>query len=146
MHAFIHSFIHSNSFETFADCFEFIHSLLHPYSFLHSSISCIPFRLPVGPLEEAEFDYEVVPAPASSLVPGAPTTARRPTVGVRPEPHRRFVWNGHLLAPAERQMGWEWRLYLIHGYIKQATLYLHGRHLFLTLIARRSRWVRGSEE
>ena len=90
-----------------------------------------------GPLEEADFDYEVCAAPPSGLVPGG--SGRQPTVGIRADPHRRFVWNGHLLAPAERQMGWEWRLYLTHGYIKQATLYLHGRHLFLTLIARRSR-------
>ncbi|XP_043202301.1 polyphosphoinositide phosphatase-like [Amphibalanus amphitrite] len=92
-----------------------------------------------GPLEETDFDYEVSAAPPSSLVAGADRTgARPPTVGVRAEPQRRFVWNNHLLEPAEHQMGWEWRIYITHGYIKQATLYLHGRHLFLTLMARRS--------
>ncbi|XP_037072871.1 polyphosphoinositide phosphatase-like, partial [Pollicipes pollicipes] len=89
-----------------------------------------------GRVEEARFTFDVSAAAADSLAPGG--RVREPTAGVRPEPHRRFVWNGHLLAPAERQLSWEWRLYVTHGYIGQATLYLHGRHLFLTLIARRS--------
>ncbi|KYN11709.1 Polyphosphoinositide phosphatase [Trachymyrmex cornetzi] len=40
--------------------------------------------------------------------------------GIRSNPHRRFVWNSHLLKPVEKDLHPEWILYIIHGFIGQS--------------------------
>ncbi|EFN85512.1 SAC domain-containing protein 3 [Harpegnathos saltator] len=40
--------------------------------------------------------------------------------GIRSNPHRRFVWNSHLLKPVEKDLHPDWILYIIHGFIGQS--------------------------
>ena len=64
--------------------------------------------------------------------PGAPWSSPR-------------VWNAHLAAPLRAALGdaSRWVVPLSHGFFEQRPLALLGRTLHLTLIARRSRQVRG---
>ncbi|XP_011328957.1 polyphosphoinositide phosphatase isoform X4 [Ooceraea biroi] len=49
--------------------------------------------------------------------------------GVRSNPHRRFVWNSHLLKPVERDLHPDWILYIIHGFIGQSNVSIFGRSM-----------------
>ncbi|XP_043474019.1 polyphosphoinositide phosphatase [Leptopilina heterotoma] len=64
--------------------------------------------------------------------------------GVRSNPHRRFVWNSHLLSPVERELHRDWILYVIHGFIGQSNVSVFGRSLYITIIARRSNKYAGT--
>lgn len=57
-----------------------------------------------------------------------------------------FVWNHHLLEPACRTMRktYDWCLPIIHGFVDQATLSVFGRSIYITIIARRSRFFAGA--
>ena len=58
-----------------------------------------------------------------------------------------FVWNHHLLEPAKRAMTdpYDWCLSIIHGYVDQAALSVYwGRVVYVTIIARRSRFFAGA--
>lgn len=57
-----------------------------------------------------------------------------------------FIWNNHLLDPALSNLKrpWEWCLPIIHGYVDQAKLSVYGRHVYITIIARRSRFFAGA--
>lgn len=58
-----------------------------------------------------------------------------------------FVWNHHLLNPAAANLGkniYDWCLPIIHGYVDQSTLSVYGRPVFITIIARRSRFFAGA--
>ncbi|KPI38974.1 Polyphosphoinositide phosphatase [Cyphellophora attinorum] len=58
-----------------------------------------------------------------------------------------FVWNDHLLSPARKAMKnpYNWCLSIIHGYVDQAALSVYwGRVVYVTLIARRSRYFAGA--
>ncbi|PQE16291.1 hypothetical protein CJF32_00006168 [Rutstroemia sp. NJR-2017a WRK4] len=68
-----------------------------------------------------------------------------------PSPHPKdynsmFVWNSHLLAPAEKVMKnpYDWCVPVIHGYLAQAALPVWGRVIYITIIARRSRYFAGA--
>jgi hypothetical protein len=69
-----------------------------------------------------------------------------------PEPLQRdhndmFVWNHHLLKPAKEEMTntYDWCLSIIHGYVDQAALSVYwGRVVYVTIIARRSRFFAGA--
>ncbi|KAI1001542.1 Polyphosphoinositide phosphatase [Podosphaera aphanis] len=57
-----------------------------------------------------------------------------------------FVWNKYLLKPGVETLKntYDWCLPVIHGYIDQAALNIFGRTVFITLIARRSRYFAGA--
>ncbi|CAL7934642.1 unnamed protein product [Xylocopa violacea] len=64
--------------------------------------------------------------------------------GVRSNPHRRFVWNSHLLKPVEKDLHRDWILYVIHGFIGQSNVSIFGRSMYVTIIARRSNKYAGT--
>ncbi|RDW80822.1 hypothetical protein BP5796_05520 [Coleophoma crateriformis] len=57
-----------------------------------------------------------------------------------------FVWNSYLLEPATAALKktYDWCLPTIHGYIDQAALSIYGRTVYITVIARRSRYFAGA--
>ncbi|KAJ5257008.1 Polyphosphoinositide phosphatase [Penicillium angulare] len=57
-----------------------------------------------------------------------------------------FVWNHHLLAPAEACLKnpYQWCLPIIHGYVDQSKLSVFGRLVYISIIARRSRFFAGA--
>ncbi|KAH8594459.1 polyphosphoinositide phosphatase [Bisporella sp. PMI_857] len=57
-----------------------------------------------------------------------------------------FVWNSYLLEPAAHALKntYDWCLPVIHGYIDQAALSIYGRTVYITVIARRSRYFAGA--
>ncbi|KAI9886269.1 MAG: H(+)-transporting V1 sector ATPase subunit D [Watsoniomyces obsoletus] len=57
-----------------------------------------------------------------------------------------FVWNHHLLAPVigTLKRTHDWCLPIVHGYVDQATLSIFGREVYITIIARRSRFFAGA--
>ncbi|KAK4985385.1 phosphatidylinositol-3,5-bisphosphate 5-phosphatase [Elasticomyces elasticus] len=57
-----------------------------------------------------------------------------------------FVWNRHLLKPAVDVLEsiFEWCLPIIHGFVDQASLDIFGRRVYITIIARRSRFFAGA--
>ncbi|XP_054003734.1 polyphosphoinositide phosphatase isoform X2 [Hylaeus anthracinus] len=64
--------------------------------------------------------------------------------GVRSNPNRRFVWNSHLLKPAEKDLHRDWILYVTHGFIGQSNVSIFGRSMYVTIIARRSNKYAGT--
>ncbi|MCJ1477734.1 phosphatidylinositol-3,5-bisphosphate 5-phosphatase [Lambiella insularis] len=57
-----------------------------------------------------------------------------------------FIWNHHLLEPASRVIKdtYEWCVPVMHGFVDQATLSVFGRTVYITIIARRSRFFAGA--
>ena len=57
-----------------------------------------------------------------------------------------FVWNHHLLqAPAKSMENISgWCISIIHGFVNQSTLSIYGRLVYVTIIARRSRFFAGA--
>ncbi|XP_034187605.1 polyphosphoinositide phosphatase FIG4 isoform X5 [Osmia lignaria lignaria] len=71
-------------------------------------------------------------------------TEKHVDYGVRSNPHRRFVWNSHLLKPVEKDLYRDWVLYVIHGFIGQSNVSIFGRSMYVTIIARRSNKYAGT--
>lgn len=64
-----------------------------------------------------------------------------------PDHNDMFIWNNHLLAPAKEalQTPFDWCLAVTHGYIDQSALSIYwGRVVYITIIARRSRFFAGA--
>ena len=58
-----------------------------------------------------------------------------------------FVWNHHLLAPVKGLLKspYDWCLSIVHGYVDQSALSVYwGRVVYVTIIARRSRFFAGA--
>ena len=57
-----------------------------------------------------------------------------------------FSWNHYLLEPANTVLKntYDWCLPIVHGFVDQATLSVYGRPVYITLIARRSRYFAGA--
>ena len=57
-----------------------------------------------------------------------------------------FVWNWHLLGKAfgDFKNTYDWCLPIIHGFVDQATLSIYGKSVYVTIIARRSRYFAGA--
>ncbi|BDD55286.1 phosphatidylinositol-3,5-bisphosphate 5-phosphatase [Monascus purpureus] len=57
-----------------------------------------------------------------------------------------FIWNHHLLDPAVAKLKnpYDWCLPIIHGYVDQANICVYGRLVYITIIARRSRFFAGA--
>ncbi|KAK0080798.1 hypothetical protein PV326_007984 [Microctonus aethiopoides] len=64
--------------------------------------------------------------------------------GIRSNPHRRFVWNNHLLSPVENDLHRDWIFYITHGFIGQSNVSIFGKSIYITLIARRSNKYAGT--
>ncbi|KAI4463439.1 polyphosphoinositide phosphatase [Holotrichia oblita] len=62
----------------------------------------------------------------------------RQNFGIRMKPHRKFVWNSHLLSKIEKELHPDWILYITHGFVGQSNMSVFGRSIYVTLIARRS--------
>ncbi|KAL2011287.1 hypothetical protein VTN00DRAFT_4005 [Thermoascus crustaceus] len=65
---------------------------------------------------------------------------------LKPDHNSMFVWNHHLLNPATAAIKntYDWCLPIIHGYVDQAKLSVYGRLVYITIIARRSRFFAGA--
>ncbi|KAF2396571.1 hypothetical protein EJ06DRAFT_224844 [Trichodelitschia bisporula] len=63
-----------------------------------------------------------------------------------PDLNEMFVWNDYLLRPAESALKntYDWCIPIIHGFIKQESLSVIGRRVYMTIIARRSRFFAGA--
>ncbi|KAF2103424.1 hypothetical protein NA57DRAFT_26522, partial [Rhizodiscina lignyota] len=63
-----------------------------------------------------------------------------------PDLNDMFVWNHYLLQPAQGVLRntYDWCLPIIHGFIDQAPIDIFGRKIYLTVIARRSRFFAGA--
>ena len=57
-----------------------------------------------------------------------------------------FVWNHYLLEPTLKILKntYDWCLSIVHGFVDQATLSIFGRIVYITIIARRSRYFAGA--
>ncbi|KAL1389595.1 polyphosphoinositide phosphatase-like protein Fig4 [Phyllosticta capitalensis] len=57
-----------------------------------------------------------------------------------------FVWNHYLLDPARAALKntYDWCMPIIHGFIDQSSLDVFGRRVYITIIARRSRFFAGA--
>lgn len=57
-----------------------------------------------------------------------------------------FVWNEHLLGPVSKAslQTYRWCIPIIHGFVDQAAVSVYGRTIFITVIARRSRYFAGA--
>jgi hypothetical protein len=57
-----------------------------------------------------------------------------------------FVWNNHLLSPAKGTFKnpYDWCIPIIHGYVDQSKISVYGRLVYITIIARRSRFFAGA--
>ncbi|KAL3467766.1 SacI homology domain-containing protein [Aspergillus heterothallicus] len=57
-----------------------------------------------------------------------------------------FIWNHHLLAPAIMNLRnpYQWCLPIIHGYVNQSKMVVYNRLVYITIIARRSRFFAGA--
>ena len=57
-----------------------------------------------------------------------------------------FIWNHYLLDPALKTLKstYDWCLPIVHGFVDQATLSIFGRTVYITIIARRSRFFAGA--
>jgi hypothetical protein len=57
-----------------------------------------------------------------------------------------FAWNHYLLEPAKlciKNMH-DWCMPIVHGYVDQANISVYGRSIYITIIARRSRYFAGA--
>lgn len=66
---------------------------------------------------------------------------------LQPDHNEMFVWNHHLLKPAKAAIKntYDWCIPIIHGYFDQAALSMYwGRVVYITIIARRSRFFAGA--
>ncbi|KKY28302.1 putative polyphosphoinositide phosphatase fig4 [Phaeomoniella chlamydospora] len=66
---------------------------------------------------------------------------------LKPEHNDMFVWNHFLLKPAKARIRnvFDWCLPIIHGYVDQSSLSVYwGRVVYITVIARRSRFFAGA--
>lgn len=69
------------------------------------------------------------------------------TMPLRPDHNDMFVWNHHLLKPAKAVLKntYDWCIPIVHGYVDQAALSVYwGRVVYITIIARRSRFFAGA--
>jgi phosphatidylinositol 3,5-bisphosphate 5-phosphatase len=66
---------------------------------------------------------------------------------LHPDHNDMFVWNHHLLKPARAALKntYDWCIPIVHGYVDQAALSVYwGRVVYITIIARRSRFFAGA--
>jgi len=58
--------------------------------------------------------------------------------------NRKFMWNSFLVKKMEQILHPDWVLTIVHGFVAQSIVCLYGKHLYLTLIARRSAHYAGT--
>ncbi|KAI9193603.1 Sac phosphatase domain-containing protein [Polychytrium aggregatum] len=59
-------------------------------------------------------------------------------------PNEMFVWNKYLLENGFKSLTSDWSLPIIHGFVDQSRISVYGHNIFVTLIARRSRYFAGA--
>lgn len=64
--------------------------------------------------------------------------------GVRTKPETRYIWNRHLTDALSKEAHPDWILHLVYGFIAQCNLYVFGKSIYITLIARRSNEFAGT--
>lgn len=67
---------------------------------------------------------------------------QQPALLVKTKPFYRFVWNSHLIDFPDLHD--DWKVYLIHGFVAQANICVYSKPIYITLIARRSRYYCGT--
>lgn len=98
-----------------------------------------PKQLVLTAQEQSDFEFADTNTNllAASIVPKNGSSDVQ-DYGIRTKPHRKFVWNSHLLSLVEEELHPDWLLYIIHGFIGQSNINIFGRSVYVTLIARRS--------
>ncbi|XP_053397706.1 polyphosphoinositide phosphatase-like isoform X2 [Mercenaria mercenaria] len=64
--------------------------------------------------------------------------------GVKTKPETRYIWNKHLTDVFGKEAHPDWVLHLVYGFIAQCNLYIYGKSVYVTLIARRSNEFAGT--
>ena len=60
-----------------------------------------------------------------------------------PKPDPAFIWNAYLTAEYAQQASREWVVHVVHGFVGQSHINVHGHRIYVTLIARRSQRYAG---
>ncbi|XP_052243737.1 polyphosphoinositide phosphatase-like isoform X1 [Dreissena polymorpha] len=63
--------------------------------------------------------------------------------GVKVAPERNYVWNKYLIEPYQAHVHSDWILHIIYGFIAQSNMYIYGKSVYITLLARRSNQFAG---
>ena len=66
-----------------------------------------------------------------------------PVLTYNSAPNARYLWNEYLTSPVG-QLGQDWILPVIHGFVDQGNVSIYGSPVLLTLIARRSNRYAGT--
>lgn len=64
--------------------------------------------------------------------------------GVKTKPETRYIWNKYLTDVFAEEVHQDWVLHLVYGFIAQCNLYVFGKSVYITLIARRSNEFAGT--
>lgn len=92
------------------------------------------------------YSYDVTHTLQHNLIQRRQRLADGTFLDFSPDYNDMFIWNQHLLQPAINNLKnpFDWCLPIMHGFIDQAAVSVFGRSLYLTLIARRSRFFAGA--
>ena len=88
--------------------------------------------------EVFEWTYNADGSSKMSITSVKRGSRERQDFGIRTRPHRKFVWNSHLLHRVERDLHPDWIIYITHGFVVQSNMNVFGKPVYVTLIARRS--------
>ncbi|EGD78203.1 hypothetical protein PTSG_09081 [Salpingoeca rosetta] len=92
------------------------------------------------------YTYDLTrPLQSNMYIPSEDEAAGRVAARPRPiRPNTKFVWNHFLTTPYANKVDRRWVIHAMHGFIAQSNLNVFGRPIFVTLIARRSRFYAGT--
>ena len=92
------------------------------------------------------YSYDITRTLQNNICRECHNLETNPSILPRHEHNSMFVWNNHLLDPATRALKNtdDWCLPIIHGYVDQSALSVYGRLVYITIIARRSRFFAGA--
>eukprot|EP00039_Didymoeca_costata_P022013 m.3427 g.3427 ORF g.3427 m.3427 type:complete len:1084 (+) comp2768_c0_seq2:200-3451(+) len=92
------------------------------------------------------YTYDLTRPLQANMHPPTPKEVERGDCSepVRSDPDREYVWNDYLLKPFESQVQPDWCIYVVHGFIAQSNINVIGRPIYVTLIARRSKYFAGA--
>jgi len=91
------------------------------------------------------YSYNITRTLQQNVIYGREKLARR-DMSQDQDVNDMFVWNHHLLSPAMKHLKnpYDWCLPIIHGTIDQSSVDCFGRQIWVTLVARRSRFFAGA--
>lgn len=92
------------------------------------------------------YSYDITRTLQHNIMKERDALARNFSYPHQPDYNDMFVWNSHLLRPAKEALKntYDWCLPITHGYVDQAALSIYGRTVYITIIARRSRFFAGA--